>query len=124
MTNEEKRALKAMDRFANSEDLSCVTAKEMRIILNLIENLQKENEELRENNKKLYEIGQEMCKQDKYTSENYIPIQKIKDNIEELNKEIKNCDTIDAIFKIKQQQILQELLDGSDTDVGSIESED
>ena len=54
---------------------------------------------------------------------NYISKQKIKDKIEELNKEIKNCDTIDAIFKIKQQQILQELLDGSDNNVGSIESE-
>lgn len=55
--------------------------KDMRII-----ELQKENEELRESNKKLYEIGQEMCKQDKYTRENYISVQKIKDKIEELNK--------------------------------------
>ena len=39
-----------------------------------------------------------------------IPVQKIKDKIEELNKEIKSCTEIDAIFKIKQQQILQELL--------------
>ena len=51
-----------------------------------IEKLQKENEELRESNKKLYEIGQEMCKQDKYTRENYISVQKVKDKIEELNQ--------------------------------------
>lgn len=44
MNKEEKKALKAMDRFANSEDLSVVTAKEMRIILNLISRTQKENE--------------------------------------------------------------------------------
>lgn len=44
MNEEEKKALKAMDRFANSEDLSVVTAKEMRIILNLISRTQKENE--------------------------------------------------------------------------------
>ena len=34
------------------------------------------------------------------------------DKMEELNKEIKSCDEIDAIFKIKQQQVLQKLLEG------------
>ena len=58
----------------------------LNTLLNLIKKLQKENEELRESNKKLYEIGQEMCKQDKYTSENYISVQKVKDKIEELNQ--------------------------------------
>lgn len=42
---------------------------------------------------------------------NYILKQKVKDLMEKLNKEIKNCDEIEAIFKIKQQQILQELLE-------------
>lgn len=37
--------------------------------------------------------------------------QKVKDKMEKLNKEIKNSDEIEAIFKIKQQQILQELLE-------------
>ena len=45
---------------------------------------------------------------------NVIEIQKIKDKIEELNKEIKSCAEIDAIFKIKQQQILQELLESEE----------
>ena len=44
--------------------------------------------------------------------ENYIPKQAVIDKMEELNKEIKNSDEIDAIFKIKQQQVLQELLEG------------
>ena len=44
--------------------------------------------------------------------ENSIPKQVVIDKMEELNKEIKSCDEIDAIFKIKQQQILQELLEG------------
>ena len=44
-------------------------------------------------------------------AENYIPKQKVKDKMEKLNKEIKNADTIEAIFKIKQQQILEELLE-------------
>lgn len=55
MNEEEKKALKAMDRFANSEDLSVVTAKEMRIILNLIKNLQKENEELKNDMSNMYD---------------------------------------------------------------------
>ena len=42
---------------------------------------------------------------------NSIPTQVVIDKMEELNKEIKSCDEIDAIFKIKQQQILQELLE-------------
>ena len=44
--------------------------------------------------------------------ENNIPKQTVIDKMEELNKEIKSCDEIDAIFKIKQQQVLQELLEG------------
>ena len=43
---------------------------------------------------------------------NYINKQVVIDKMEELNKEIKNGDEIDAIFKIKQQQVLQELLEG------------
>lgn len=43
---------------------------------------------------------------------NYINKQVVIDKMEELNKEIKNGDEIEAIFKIKQQQILQELLEG------------
>lgn len=41
----------------------------------------------------------------------FIPKQKVIDKMEQLNKEIKNGDEIEAIFKIKQQQILQELLE-------------
>ena len=37
--------------------------------------------------------------------------QKIIAKMEKLNKEIKNGDEIEAIFKIKQQQILEELLE-------------
>ena len=37
--------------------------------------------------------------------------QKVVDKMEKLNKEIKNGDEVEAIFKIKQQQILQELLE-------------
>lgn len=43
--------------------------------------------------------------------ENSIPKQVVIDKMEELNKEIKSCDEVEAIFKIKQQQVLQELLE-------------
>ena len=41
----------------------------------------------------------------------FISVKKIKDKMEKLNKEIKNGDEVEAIFKIKQQQILYELLE-------------
>ena len=44
-----------MDRFANGEDLSCVTAKEMRTILNLISRTQKENEKLKNDISNMYD---------------------------------------------------------------------
>lgn len=45
MNEEEKKAIEDMNRFASSIDMSCVTARQMQIILNLIERLQKENTE-------------------------------------------------------------------------------
>ena len=44
-------------------------------------------------------------------NKNYIPKKIVKIKMEELNNDIKNGDEIEAIFKIKQQQILQELLE-------------
>ena len=40
----------------------------------------------------------------------YLLLNEIHPKDHQLNKEIKSCTEIDAIFKIKQQQILQELL--------------
>lgn len=47
MNEEEKKAIEDMNRFANGIDMSCVTARQMQIILNLVEKLQKENEKLK-----------------------------------------------------------------------------
>ena len=44
-------------------------------------------------------------------NKNYIQKKIVKIKMEELNNDIKNGDEIEAIFKIKQQQILQELLE-------------
>ena len=42
MNKEERKAIEDMNRFANGIDMSCVTARQMQIILNLIEKQQKE----------------------------------------------------------------------------------
>ena len=44
-------------------------------------------------------------------NKNYIPKKIVKIKMEELNNDIKNGDEIEAIFKIKQQQILIESLE-------------
>lgn len=84
-----------------------------RLLVENIEKLQKENEELKileddiQDKRIVYIDTPEF-------EENYISKQKVKDKLEELNKEIKSCTEIDAIFKIKQQQILQELLESEE----------
>ena len=79
---------------------------------------QKINGELREKVKELDTKDDELLK-DLYSANciiadltDSIPKQVVIDKMEELNKEIKSCDEIDAMFKIKQQQVLQELLEG------------
>lgn len=68
--------------------------------------------QLEDTNKKLYEIGKEIGKQHKYTSENYIPKSKVEETIEELNRKIKYEDNEKVIIWLhKQKKILQELLE-------------
>lgn len=120
MTEEEKKAICELKNYISRRKLNYTKLdrhdKSIDNLLNLIEKLQKENEELKEENeynKLLLELNNNFTI-DKKTGNykwNVIEIQKIKDKIEELNKEIKSCTEIDAIFKIKQEQILQELLE-------------
>ena len=74
-----------------------------------IKELEEENTEIK--NTKMNEYLHKNLWLAKHLNELYIPKQKVKDKMEKLNKEIKSCDEIEAIFKIKQQQILQELLE-------------
>ena len=67
-------------------------------------------QELEEENR-IFALEGSKVRLELYIKENYIPKQAVIDKMEELNKEIKNSDEIDAIFKIKQQQVLQELLE-------------
>lgn len=52
---EEKKSIEDMNRFANGIDMSCVTARQMQIILNLVEKLQKENKELKNDISNMYD---------------------------------------------------------------------
>lgn len=115
MNEEERKAVEILNTFKlrrktkNYKEISLEDSQSVEIVLNLIERLQKENEELRESNKKLYEIGQQMCKQDKYTSENYIPVQKVKDNIEkEIKYHEKNILDIENVNMLKSKTAKEE----------------
>lgn len=66
MNEEEKKAIKNMDRFANGIDMSIVSASQMQTILNLIEKLKKENEELKEKENKIYKEVQESLAFEKF----------------------------------------------------------
>lgn len=158
MNKEERKAIEDMNRFANGIDMSCVTARQMQIILNLIEKLQKENEELKEKESRIYKEVQESLsfekfliakdigpdlfnlgrfyisqiiydilnnvenpegihKENKYIKYiDYIPVQKVKDKIEEYKNMLKTCNKAKDIDRIKaiNERILelQELLEG------------
>ena len=76
---------------------------------NLEEQLEIANDRIKELEEELEEFNKQLDLD--YVDENFIPKQVVIDTMEELNNEIKNGDEIEAIFKIKQQQILQELLE-------------
>ena len=95
-----------------------VYQKELTSMTNILaerEQDKKRIQELEEQVKTLDEAYTGVIKESKKwfdIAHNSIPMQVVIDKMEELNKEIKSCDEIDAIFKIKQQQVLQELLEG------------
>lgn len=140
MNEEEKKAIEDMNRFANGIDMSCVTARQMQIILNLIE--KKKNcinildDELKERNKTINEkeiIIEKLQKENELAKKqveydkthictpqiiklNYIPVQKVKDKIEYLDKQQKQW-LEDRELKASDSEIifardfLQELLE-------------
>ena len=92
----------------------------LETILNLIEKLQKENEELKEENeynKLLLELNNNFTI-DKKTGNykwNVIEIQKIKDKIEEINKMIAYEHNDAVIIQLgKQKRVLQKLLESEE----------
>ena len=80
-------------------------------VANELENILAEREQ---DKKRIQELEADLYSSNEIIADltDSIPKQVVIDKVEELNKEIKSCDEIDAIFKIKQQQVLQELLEG------------
>lgn len=121
MNEEEKKAIELLEYIRNNswttKYIMSSDSKNAEVLLNLIGKLQKENEELRETNKKLYETGLEISKQI-YTPENYIPVQKVKDIIKEKEWAVKNYDCDEADYRQSQAigawNVLQKLIKESE----------
>lgn len=150
MTEEERKAVEILNTFEfrgktrNYKEISLEDSKSVKIVLNLLEKLQKENEELKiknnaikreseayaenmirldnelnlEKEKSKYEWIRQNCLSQELVNKLYIPIQKIKDKIEELNN-ISNAEKLEDImiggnYTITElvQYVLQELIEG------------
>lgn len=117
MNEEEEQAINFLKEtnFDYLEYDMCVSSVET--ISNLVERLQKENEELKSKNKTLEELLQgNLYELYKYYKElagtyqgNSIPVQKVKDKIEELKK---NLYTVEHYETVGAINVLQELLEG------------
>ena len=144
MNEKEKKAIEELSKkavFCNYEErdypnMICFK-KDMLIVLNLIEKLQKENEELKEYILKapnldemtatkytiirqeayIQGIVEERQKAKQIIYENYIPVQKVKDKIEEEKLPLtivggrKNKKTLEYGIKLGRRQTLQELIE-------------
>lgn len=99
LSEKEKQAINNMKIFARvHQDMSVVTAKDMDIVLKLVEKQQKEIERLNNRNKKLDRENQKLFED---FIENYIFKQEIRKKIEELNIKIADNDkTINECRKI------------------------
>lgn len=88
---------------------------EMEVIINVIERLQKENEKLKKS-KITYERVRDIQEKNKnIVDNNYIPKQKIKDKIEEINKMIAYEHNDAVIIQLgKQKRVLQKLLESEE----------
>lgn len=127
MNDEEKRKYEAFQYWIQTNTERGITAIPDNLclfVVNLIEKLQKENEELKEDRDK-FKKG--LLKRITYCNElekdlfencskYVIPIQKIKDKIEEYKNMLKTCNKVKDIDRIKaiNERILelQELLEG------------
>nr|DAQ61956.1 MAG TPA: hypothetical protein [Caudoviricetes sp.] len=115
MTKEQKEAIEYLKiRLYGNEGCKCidVAQEDLRIFINLVDCLQKENEELKND----YENLNNSVVVKNHCIKNSIPIQKIKDKIEEYKNMLKTCNKVKDIDRIKaiNERILelQELLEG------------
>ena len=116
ISKEQKEAIEYLEKYTKWETYGERNLeKDIITVLELLKETQMKNETLEEllqgNLYEMYKYYRDLA--NSYQG-NCISKEKIKDKLEELNKEIKSCTEIDAIFKIKQQQILQELLESEE----------
>ena len=117
MNEEEKKAIQMLDKFITEHKFYNIKHSDnlednIEIILNLIEKLQKENEL----SKKQVEYNKTHIFTPQTIKLNYIPIQKIKDDIEELKAQYKTAleeNSIEAFILKCQITILQEIIEES-----------
>ena len=122
MTDEEKKNIETFiekcKKYDESVEIKRVTVgEESRILdtvcktLNLIEKLQEENEQL----KNVIAVANKI---EERIKENYIPIQKIKDKIEELKKKVEELTDDKGYWGgndlLDQIEVLQELLESEE----------
>lgn len=126
MNEEEKKAIEILKSWKNynvKHKNKLLQANEIinvqETLLNLIEKLQKENEELKLKEKRriIGKYGEVEIHDaiNRVLSNDYIPKQKIKSKIEELEKKMKNANNEKVLTQLyKQRRILQELLENKD----------
>lgn len=117
MTEEEKKAIESLKvkiEFMGDNYYKIMSSqafndlrKETKVVLNLIEKLKKENEEFLKQDEKYVKHYVTMRDIKKY----FIHKDKIREKIKELQEKNKNTEEIEAVFNIKQMQILEELLE-------------
>nr|DAU10867.1 MAG TPA: hypothetical protein [Caudoviricetes sp.] len=124
MNEEEKKAIEDMNRFANGIDMSCVSARQMQIVLNLIEKLSKENEQLRTEVNSLKKENEELNEKIldnagiyqlgfKDGEESYI--KKVKDKIRKNEEIIDISNDGDLIHELYQKnKVYEELLESEE----------
>lgn len=121
MNREEKQAIKVLKSFEPIDLFEgAIYLQALEKLTNLIEKLQKENEELKNQEATARRINELLVQ--RYS--NSIPVQKVKDKIEELDIKISECEYSDdddeeykkavekdKLFLLNQKRVLQELLE-------------
>lgn len=112
MNEEEKKAIEDIKRELSDEDkkeyMSSWFAKDLDIAVNLIEKLQKENEELKESNK-IYDLQGSNINLEIYIKDKYISKQEVKAKIEkEIKYHEKNILDIENITMLKGKTAKEE----------------
>ena len=118
MNEEEKKAIEILkDNIGILEGKLTIkytnynTVKAYNTILNLIEKLQKENEELKEKwDKDTHILQNELDLTNADKINNYIPVQKVKDKIKKNEEIIDISDDVDTIHELYQENTIYEKL--------------